>query len=101
MRSINWLSCPVEAAVSSALRLLAQRKNSLRIKPRLRRMVQCVRRREDDHRAAGPADAPLSHRRDRHDSIRFNKSTAEAKKRIKAREQARKGGKQDPPQDAI
>ena len=35
------------------------------------------------------------------ESIRFNKSTAEAKKRIKAREQARKGGKQEPPQDAI
>jgi len=33
------------------------------------------------------------------ESIRFNKSTAEAKKRIKAREQARKGGKQEPPQD--
>ena len=35
------------------------------------------------------------------ESIRFNKSTAEAKKRIKAREQARKGGKQEPPQDTI
>lgn len=35
------------------------------------------------------------------ESIRFNKSTAEAKKRIKAREQARKGAKQEPPQDAI
>jgi DNA replication protein DnaC len=35
------------------------------------------------------------------ESIRFNKSTAEAKKRIKAREQARKGGKQEPPQDDI
>jgi DNA replication protein DnaC len=33
------------------------------------------------------------------ESIRFNKSTAEAKKRIKAREQARKGGKQEPQQD--
>jgi DNA replication protein DnaC len=33
------------------------------------------------------------------ESIRFNKSTAEAKKRIKAREQARKGGKQEPPLD--
>ncbi|CAD5371159.1 hypothetical protein RA210_U140098 [Rubrivivax sp. A210] len=28
-------------------------------------MVQCVRRREDDHRAAGPPDAPLPHRGDR------------------------------------
>jgi DNA replication protein DnaC len=35
------------------------------------------------------------------ESIRFNKSTAEAKKRIKAREQARKGGKHEPPQDTI
>ena len=35
------------------------------------------------------------------ESIRFNKSTAEAKMRIKAREQARKGGKQEPPQDEI
>jgi hypothetical protein len=34
------------------------------------------------------------------ESIRFSRSTAEAKKRIKAREQARKGVKQDPPQDA-
>ena len=33
------------------------------------------------------------------ESIRFNKSTAEAKKRIKAREQARKGGKQEPQQN--
>ena len=33
------------------------------------------------------------------ESIRFNKSTAEAKKRIKAREQARKSSKQEPPQD--
>lgn len=31
----------------------------------LRRMVQCVRRREDDHGVAGPADAPLPHRGDR------------------------------------
>ena len=35
------------------------------------------------------------------ESIRFNKSTAEAKKRIRAREQARKRGKQEPPQDDI
>jgi DNA replication protein DnaC len=33
------------------------------------------------------------------ESIRFNKSTAEAKKRIKAREQARKSSKQEPLQD--
>jgi DNA replication protein DnaC len=33
------------------------------------------------------------------ESIRFNKSTAEAKRRIKAREQARKSSKQEPPQD--
>ena len=31
------------------------------------------------------------------ESIRFSRSTAQAKKRIKAREQARKGGKQEPP----
>jgi len=35
------------------------------------------------------------------ESIRFNKSTAEAKKRIKAREQARKSSKQEPLQDEI
>jgi IstB-like ATP binding protein len=33
------------------------------------------------------------------ESIRFSRSTAQAKKRIKAREQARKGGKQEPPDD--
>ena len=33
------------------------------------------------------------------ESIRFSRSTAEAKKRIKAREQARKGIKQEPLQD--
>jgi DNA replication protein DnaC len=33
--------------------------------PGLRRMVQRVRRRQDDHGAAGPADAPLPHRGDR------------------------------------
>jgi DNA replication protein DnaC len=32
--------------------------------PGLRRMVQRVRRREDDHRVAGPPDAPLPHRGD-------------------------------------
>jgi DNA replication protein DnaC len=35
------------------------------------------------------------------ESIRFSRSTAEAKKRIKAREQARKGAKADPQQDEI
>ena len=35
------------------------------------------------------------------DSIRFSRSTAEAKKRIKAREQSRKGNKQLPVQDEI
>jgi DNA replication protein DnaC len=35
------------------------------------------------------------------ESIRFSRSTAEAKKRIKAREQARKGGKQASEQDDI
>ena len=35
------------------------------------------------------------------ESIRFSRSTAEAKKRIKAREQTRKVAKQEPPQDAI
>ena len=35
------------------------------------------------------------------ESIRFSRSTAEAKKRIKAREQARKGGKAEPEQDDI
>ena len=35
------------------------------------------------------------------ESIRFSRSTAEAKKRIKAREQARKGAKQEPPPDDI
>ena len=33
------------------------------------------------------------------ESIRFSRSTAEAKKRIKAREQARKGSKSELPQD--
>ena len=35
------------------------------------------------------------------ESIRFSRSTAEAKKRIKAREQARKGAKAEAPQDDI
>ena len=35
------------------------------------------------------------------ESIRFSRSTAQAKKRIKAREQARKGAKQEPPDDDI
>jgi DNA replication protein DnaC len=35
------------------------------------------------------------------ESIRFSRSTAEAKKRIKAREQGRKGAKIDPQQDEI
>ena len=35
------------------------------------------------------------------ESIRFSRSTAEAKKRIKAREQARKGGKAEPEQGEI
>ena len=35
------------------------------------------------------------------ESIRFSRSTTPAKKRIKAREQARKGGKQEPPDDGI
>jgi len=35
------------------------------------------------------------------ESIRFSRSTAQAKKRIKAREQARKGVKAEAPQDDI
>ena len=35
------------------------------------------------------------------ESIRFSRSTAEAKKRIKAREQARKGTQQKPPNQVI
>ena len=35
------------------------------------------------------------------ESIRFSRSTAEAKKRIKAREQARTGIKHEPGQDEI
>jgi hypothetical protein len=41
----------------------------------------------------------LLHRRDGNESSRFSRSTAEAKKRIKAREQARKAIKPDLPQD--
>ncbi|CAE6862114.1 hypothetical protein R75777_08081 [Paraburkholderia nemoris] len=37
----------------------------------LRRMVQCVRRREDDHGIAGPADASLPHRGNRQRKLPF------------------------------
>jgi hypothetical protein len=58
--------------------------------PGLQGVVQRVRRRQDDHGAAGPAHAPLPHRGDGQRVHRFMHSTAVAKKRIKAREQARK-----------
>lgn len=45
--------------------------------------------------AAGPPYLPLPHRGDGHDSHRFLHSTAVAKKRIKAREQARKSTKNE------
>ena len=66
--------------------------------PGLRRVVQRVRRREDDHRAARPAHAPLPHRGDGQRVASASATArAEAKKRIKAREQARKGAKHEPP----
>jgi hypothetical protein len=51
-------------------------------------------------RGLGPAVGLHTNLETGNESIRFSRSTAEAKKRIKAREQARKGVKQEPPQDA-
>ena len=52
--------------------------------------------------ATGSQDEPVDSKQEFHgwlESIRFSCSTAEAKKRIKAREQARKPIKPDLPQD--
>lgn len=60
-------------------------------------MVNGVRRREDDHSLARQAHASLPHHGDGQRQPSLLHSSATAKTRIKAREQARKGsGKANP-----
>lgn len=54
--------------------------------PRLRRMGQRVRRRQDDHGLARPAHASLPHRATGNESHRYWTSSQAAGQRIKARE---------------
>ena len=52
------------AAVPPAVQAVRAHQRDDHDQPGLRRVVQRVRRREDDHRAVGPAHAPLPHRGD-------------------------------------
>ena len=52
-------------AVSPAIQAVRTHQRGDHHQPELRRMVERVRRRQDDHRPAGSADPPLPHRRNR------------------------------------
>ena len=52
-------------AVSPAVQAVRTHQRGDHHQPELRRMVERVRRRQDDHRPAGSADPPLPHRRNR------------------------------------
>ncbi|EWS57420.1 transposase/IS protein [Methylibium sp. T29-B] len=58
--------------------------------PDLRRMGRCLRRREDDHRAAGPAHASLPHRGDRQRELPLPALQRHGQDAHQAREQARR-----------
>jgi hypothetical protein len=68
--STNWVICrsarlAVRCCFTCCPSCTATHQRGDHHQPELRRMVERVRRRQDDHRPAGSADPPLPHRRNR------------------------------------